>query len=82
MNIRVFMVSVTDDRQAALDEVAGFVQVDPAMVAESPFALIGTPEQMVEDLLRRRERWGFSYVIVGADDVEAFAPVVAELAGK
>ena len=58
-----------------------FVQVDPSMVVESPFALIGTPAQMVEDLLRRRERWGFSYVIVGADDVEPFAPVVAELAG-
>jgi hypothetical protein len=82
MNIRAFMVRVTDDRQAAIEEVAGFVEADPALVAESPFALIGTPSEMIDDLLRRRERWGFSYVIVGADDVEAFAPVVAELAGK
>ena len=37
---------------------------------------------MVEELLRRREELGFSYIIVGADDVEPFAPVVAELAGK
>jgi hypothetical protein len=36
---------------------------------------------MVEDLLRRRERWGFSYIVVGGDDVESFAPVVAELSG-
>ncbi len=82
LNIRAFMVRVTDDRLGAIDQVAEFVQADPSLVAESPFALIGTPAEMVEDLLRRRERWGFSYVIVGADDVEPFAPVVAELAGK
>ena len=80
-NIRAFLVRVTDDRDAAVEQIAGFVQVDPSMVIESPFVLIGTPAQIVEDLLRRRERWGFSYVIVGADDVEPFAPVVAELAG-
>ena len=80
-NIRAFMVRVTDDRQATIEQIAGFVQVEPSLVAESPFALIGSPAEIVDDLLRRRERWGFSYVIVGADDVEAFAPVVAELAG-
>lgn len=81
LNIRAFMVRVTDDRQAAIGQVADFVQVDPALVAESPFALVGTPAEMVDDLLRRRERWGFTYVIVGAEDVESFAPVVADLAG-
>ncbi len=73
--------NVTDDRQAAIQQVADFVQVDPALVVESPFALVGTPAEMIDDLLRRRERWGFTYVIVGAEDVESFAPVVAELAG-
>ena len=82
LNIRVFMVRVTDDRQTAVKQIADFVQVDPSMVLESPFALIGTAAQIVEDLLRRRERWGFSYIVVGGDDVESFAPVVAELAGN
>jgi probable F420-dependent oxidoreductase len=81
LNVRAFMVRVTDDRDTVVEQIAGFVDVDPSMVVESPFVLIGTPAQIVEDLLRRRERWGFSYVIVGADDVEPFAPVVAELAG-
>ena len=82
LNIRAFMVRVTDDRQTAIDQVAAFAQVDPALVVESPFALIGTPDEIIDDLLRRRERWGFSYVIVGADVVDSFAPVVAALAGK
>jgi hypothetical protein len=37
---------------------------------------------MAEELLRRREELGFSYIIVGGDDVAAFAPVVAQLAGR
>ncbi|MEP7112779.1 MAG: TIGR03621 family F420-dependent LLM class oxidoreductase [Ilumatobacteraceae bacterium] len=80
-NVRAFMVNVTDQRNAAVEQVAQFVDVDPSMVVESPFVLIGTPTQMVDDLLRRRDRWGFSYVIVSGEDVESFAPVVAELAG-
>jgi hypothetical protein len=82
LNIRVFMVRVTDQREEVVGQIAGFLQVDPALVAESPFALIGSAEQIVDDLLRGRERWGFSYLIVGGEDVESFAPVVAELAGK
>ena len=81
-NVRAFLVRVTDDREGATEQIAGFVSVDPAMVRATPFVLIGTPEEIVEDLLQRRERWGFSYVIVGGEDVEPFAPVVAALAGK
>jgi probable F420-dependent oxidoreductase len=81
MNVRAFMVNVTDQRAAAMDGIAGAIGVDRTMVEQTPFALIGTPTQLVEDLRERRERWGMSYVIVGAADVEPFAPVVAELAG-
>ncbi|HEY0518626.1 MAG TPA: TIGR03621 family F420-dependent LLM class oxidoreductase, partial [Ilumatobacteraceae bacterium] len=55
-NVRAFMVRVTDDRQAAVEQIASFVNVDPSMVTESPFVLIGTPDEMIADLLRRRER--------------------------
>lgn len=81
MNIRVFMVNVTDDRPRAIEGLANALSVDTSMIEQSPFALIGPPSKIVEDLLERRERWGFSYIIVGAADVESFAPVVAELSG-
>ena len=51
------------------------------VIAGSPFALVGPPEQLVDQLRERRERWGFSYVIVGQNDIEPFAPVVAALTG-
>jgi probable F420-dependent oxidoreductase len=82
MNVRAFMVNVTTEREATMAAIASMISVDESFIPESPFALIGTPDQIVEDLLARRERWGFSYIIVGAEDVESFAPVVAALAGR
>lgn len=82
LNVRVFFVSVTDDRAGVLAGVAAMFGVDEAMVAGSPFALVGSTASMADELLRRREELGFSYIIVGGDDVDAFAPVVAQLAGR
>jgi probable F420-dependent oxidoreductase len=82
MNVRAFMVNVTDDRAGAVSFLSGALGVETSMIETTPFALIGPPAKLIEDLLERRERWGFSYIIVGAADVEAFAPVVAALAGS
>ena len=76
------MVMVTDDVSQSLDALASFAGSEPEAVNQSPYALVGPPSKLVEDLLARRERWGFSYVIIGQSEVEAFAPVVAELAGR
>jgi probable F420-dependent oxidoreductase len=81
MNIRTFMVFVTDDVPKALDTLSEFTGAPADVIAESPFALVGPPSKLIDELRKRRERWGFSYVIVGQNDVEAFAPVVAALAG-
>ena len=84
MNIRAFFVKVTKDAaeaRATVDGVAQMIGVTTDMVEETPFALIGPPEKLVEDLIARRERWGFSYVIVGAEDIDSFAPVVTALNG-
>jgi probable F420-dependent oxidoreductase len=81
-NVRAFLVNVTDDPDAAVDALSKGMGVSPEMIRNSPFALIGPPNKLVEDLLARRERWGFSYVIVGGEDVDKFAPVVAALAGQ
>jgi probable F420-dependent oxidoreductase len=81
LNVRAFMVNVTDDRDAAADALSSMLGVERSFIIESPFALIGSTDQIIDDLRARRERWGFSYVIVGPAEIEAFAPVVATLAG-
>lgn len=81
MNVRAFMVMVTDDAAAAYEMLAQFTGAPAEMIRESPFALVGPADKLIDDLQARRERWGFSYVIVGQEDIEPFAPVVAALAG-
>jgi probable F420-dependent oxidoreductase len=49
---------------------------------DSPAVLIGTVDDLCERLQQRRERWGFSNVVVPGEAMGAFAPVVAQMAGK
>ena len=81
MNIRTFFVDVTDDRDGRVAAMAEMIGVDGAMIEASPFALVGDVDRIADDLIARRERFGFSYVIVGAEVADAFAPVVERLAG-
>lgn len=50
--------------------------------AGSITVLTGSPQEMADRLLRRRERTGVSYVSVNGMFAEAFAPVVELLAGR
>ncbi len=81
LNIRAFFVSVTEDPDSVVEGIASMFSVESSMVENSPFALIGSVYSITEDLVRRREQLGFSYIIVGPDDIEPFAPVVAALTG-
>ena len=81
MNIRAFFVKVTDDRAGTVGAISTMLKVPESMIEESPFALVGSVQHITENLLARRERWGFSYVIVGAENIEEMAPVVAALRG-
>ncbi|MGI5452878.1 LLM class F420-dependent oxidoreductase [Streptomyces sp. CA-249302] len=83
LNLLLQMVVVTDDRAAAVrplvERVPG-ATVEQAL--ELPILLVGTVDEIVAQVLDRRERYGFSYLTVLEPYLEAFAPVVAELAGR
>ena len=63
--------------------VQRFLQADFATLVERDSLLIlrGSPRQMADELLRRRDEIGVSYVSVNAAFCEQFAPVVELLAG-
>jgi len=82
LNIRTFLVNIRESADDAINGTANMFKVDPSMVANSPFALMGPPAKIAEDLLARRDRWGLSYIIVGGEDVNSFAPVIKILADK
>lgn len=81
ISILKFVAIVTDDREGTAGGVGGGMGLTPEQVLSSPHTLVGSTGQIVEELQAQRERWNGSYVTVQADAIDAFAPIVAELAG-
>jgi probable F420-dependent oxidoreductase len=78
----VLRMTVTNERRRGAEEIGKAYGIGPEDALASPHFLIGTPAQMADDLLERRERWGFSYFTVREESLIDFAPVIAELNGR
>jgi len=75
----------TEQRRQRAEELArerGWSGIAAQDVLDMPSIYIGTLDQIIEDLQRRRERYGFSYFVVSDASMEAFAPIVSRLAGS
>ncbi|MCL8009600.1 LLM class F420-dependent oxidoreductase [Streptomyces sp. AS02] len=83
LNLLLQMVVVTQDRagvvQPLLDRVP---ELTLEQVLALPILLVGALEQIVEQVLAQRERYGFSYLTVLEPYMEAFAPVIERLRGN
>jgi probable F420-dependent oxidoreductase len=73
----------TDDRRSHIESLIRQQGWDITVeaVLQMPSMLIGSIEEIAQDLQARRESYGFSYYVVADDQMEAFAPVVAQLGG-
>jgi probable F420-dependent oxidoreductase len=79
----LWKVIVTDNRQAAAEVFAASRDDFTAGAAlSSPHYALGTTDEIAEQLLALRERFGISHFSVFPEDVDAFAPVVARLKGR
>jgi probable F420-dependent oxidoreductase len=83
LNVLIGFCLVTDTPlKVALAMAPAFgPDVTAADALHVPVCLVGTVDSMVEELQRRREEWGFSYIGFDGDSWQAMAPVVARLAG-
>jgi probable F420-dependent oxidoreductase len=75
-------VHVTDDRSGIARAMASAFGTDVDVALETPAALVGTLDEIVDEVQRRRDRWQMNYVVVDEDFLEVFAPVVERLNGK
>lgn len=83
LQVLVQAVVVTDDPEVAAEDIVGRIPgLAPDDALSTPYLLVGTAQGMVERLLAQRERWGFSHYTVRPPAMDAFAPVMAALAGK
>jgi probable F420-dependent oxidoreductase len=77
-----YLTMVTDDREAVAGGLGSGFGLDAEQVLAMPNFAIGTVVQIADELERRRDELGFSYVVVGGECFEAMAPVVERLAGR
>jgi len=81
MQTLTFVLQVTNDRDKVIGDLAGGFGLTPEEAAGTPLALIGTHDQIAETIVERRERYGFTYIVVQEAGMDDFAPVVERLAG-
>jgi probable F420-dependent oxidoreductase len=74
-------VHITNDATSAYEEIAARRKVPFEAVPGHPNALVGSAEAAADLLRQWREVTGISYITVPHAQMEAFAPVVAELQG-
>ena len=86
LEIGAYNTIITDHQEATAAAIGEALGMSTADILEHPHCLIGSVDYICEELLRRREVYGISYIAVLDDGennmVEAFAPVVQRLAGK
>jgi probable F420-dependent oxidoreductase len=80
LQIAAFAVMVVDSGRLAA-RTAKMLGFPGEGALDIPIVLIGTVDELCERLVERRERWGFSSIVVPGDALEMFAPVVSRLAG-
>jgi len=82
LQMMVVAAVVTDDREGTANAFAPGFKLTPEQLLAMPPVLMGTHQQMIDDLVARRERFGFSYIVFQGDaQLDAMAPVVAKLRG-
>lgn len=81
----VLSVASGRDHRTAAERLAvqqGWGAAAGELVLEMPSVAAGPAERVAEQLEAGRERYGFSYLVVGDADMDTFAPVVDRLAGR
>jgi probable F420-dependent oxidoreductase len=81
LQVRYFFAAVTDDPLGFAGMLAPVFGISAEEGKESGAVLAGTVDEICDTLVARRESTGVSYIVFGDEQLDAFAPVVARLAG-
>ncbi len=81
LNSLIGFVLVTGDAAGLAGQMAPAFGIDAADALHVPLALVGTLDEMADELEWRRDEYGISYWSIESDAWEALGPVVEKLAG-
>ena len=81
LNALIGFVMITDDAGGIVEAMAPHFGIDPGDALHVPGVLLGTLDEMIEELEWRRQEYGISYWSIESDSWEDLAPVVSKLSG-
>src|SRR3546814_8315260 len=82
LRTRVLMQKIGGDRETAAARIGRQAGLTTEEVLRSPYALIGSPQEMADHVRRVRDEMGISSFTVSGHLARNLAPVVAGLAGR
>ncbi|MBL1098906.1 LLM class F420-dependent oxidoreductase [Streptomyces coffeae] len=83
LNYLIQVVADSGDRRATARDLGRYgPELSEEELLAHPALLLGSPQEMADQLRAHRERFGFSYFTVLEPNMEAFAPVIEELHGS
>ncbi|MGB6058858.1 MAG: LLM class flavin-dependent oxidoreductase, partial [Microthrixaceae bacterium] len=82
LNAWLAVAEITDDPAALAEMLAPAFGAQPDDLLDSPMVMIGSIDQLAEQIQARRERWGYSYHVIPGDAAISFAPLIARMTGS
>lgn len=77
LNVLVQHIEITPDRRSVIEAIAARTGGDVDQMMTAPYLLIGTIEQIVEQLIDARNRWNFSYFVTRS--IDTTTPIIEAL---
>jgi hypothetical protein len=78
----VQMVEITDDAEGAADAIARRLHCDTADVLASPYAWVGTLEEIAAAMAEHRHRWGITRYVIREAHLDAADLIRAHLSQR
>lgn len=82
IHIQTWAVMITDDREGSAKLLGKQFPLPPEILLNLPYLLIGSADEIIEQIEKYRESYGISYYSIFEQYQEDFAPVVAYLSSK
>jgi probable F420-dependent oxidoreductase len=81
LNALIGFAMITDDARGIAEAMAPHFGISADDALHIPLALLGTLDEMAEELQWRREEYGISYWSIESDSWEQLGPLVSKLSG-
>ena len=80
LSVLIQYLEVTNNRMKVAAEHAEWLGITSEEMLDVPLELIGTPQQIANDMRERHERYGLSYLIFFEKDMKSAADIIEKLA--